>query len=44
MALENESKRVILNLDNVYYLSNSLLNTICRSLLNIVGICYNNKH
>ncbi len=43
LALEDGSKGIILNLRNVFYLSNSPSNLISLSLLNDVGIYYNNK-
>lgn len=43
LALEDKTKGVILNLQNVYYLLNSLSNLISLSLLNDAGIYYDNK-
>ncbi len=43
LALEDGTEGVILNLQNVYYLSNSPSNLISLSLLNDAGIYYDNK-
>ena len=43
LALEDGCKRIILNLRNVFYLSNSPSNLISLTLLNDVGIYYNNE-
>ncbi len=43
LALEDESKEIILNLWNVFYLSNSPSNLISLSFLNDAGIYYDNK-
>ncbi len=43
LALENGTERVILNLQNVYYLPNSPSNLISLSLLNDASIYYDNK-
>ncbi len=43
LALEDGSERIILNLQNVFYLLNSLSNLISLSLLNDTGIYYNDQ-
>ena len=43
LGLEDDSKGLILNLQNVYYLPNSPGNLVSLGLLNNSGIFYNNK-
>lgn len=44
LGLKDNSKGLILNLQNVYYLPNSLCNLVSLRLLNNNSIFYNNKH
>lgn len=43
LALENKTKRIILNFYNIYYLSYNLSNLINLSLLNNTNIYYDNE-
>lgn len=43
LVLEDESKKIILNFWNVFYLSNSPFNLISLSFLNDVNIYYNKQ-
>ncbi len=43
LALEDRTEGVILNLQNIYYVSNSPSNLISLSLLNDVGVYYDNE-
>lgn len=44
LALKDENEEIILNLQDIYYLSNNLSNLISLSLLNDVSIFYDNKY
>lgn len=44
LAKENHSKRLILNLQNIFYLPNNLSNLISLELLNNASIYHNNKN
>ena len=43
-SLKNSSKRLILNLQNVYYLLKSICNLVSLDLLNDSGIYHNNRN
>lgn len=44
LTLQDELESLILNLQNIYYLSNSLYNLISFNLFNDSGIFYDNKN
>ena len=44
LELENDLEGLILNLQNVYYLSNSLYNLVSLGLFNNSGIYHNNAY
>lgn len=44
LAKEDNSKRLIFNIENIFYFPNSLFNLVSLRLLNDAGIYYNNKN